>query len=114
MPIILDNLTSEQFDELRKKIAGIDDMEERLAAMEPLTTYTYVDELLDETEWKTRLAAAEQARDDYRQKYIERFFSGTGLENEEIKDTLKIDEKEENDGSSALNPDTFEELYREE
>lgn len=114
MPIILDNLTDAEFDELRKKIASIDDMEERLAAMTPLTSYRYVDELIDETEWKTRLETAERARDDYRQKYIDRFFSGTGLENEEIARTIEIDEEEKNDGSSALNPETYEELYKEE
>lgn len=114
MPIILDNLTEEQFAELRKKIAGIDDMEERLNAMEPLNIYHYVDELLDETEWKTRLETAERARDEYKQKYIDRFFSGTGLEDREIERTQEIDEEERNDGSSALNPETYEELYKEE
>lgn len=114
MAIILEDMTKEQFEELRNKVASIDNMEERLEAMSPLTNYRYEEQLLNEAEWKTRLETVEAERDDFKRRYIERFFSGTGLEDDEIDRTRQIDEEEEKDGAYSLNPATYEELYKEE
>lgn len=107
MAIILENLTAEQFEQLRSTVAAAEDMEQRLEAMAPLTQYKYVEELTDEDGWKTKLAAVEQERDDYKQKYIDRFFSGTG-----ITDPAPAPEPEPQ--QDELNPMTFEDLYKED
>lgn len=109
MPIILENLTAEQFEQLRSTVAAAEDMEQRLEAMAPLTEYKYVEELTDEDGWKTKLAAVEQERDDYKQKYIDRFFSGTG-----IADSESEPEPEPEPHQDDLNPMTFEDLYKED
>ena len=106
MPIILENLTAEQFEQLRSTVAAAEDMEQRLEALTPLTEYKYVEELTDEEGWKTKLAAVEQERDDYKQKYIDRFFSGTG-----IAEPAPITDPEPSD---ELNPMTYEDLYKED
>lgn len=107
MPIILENLTAEQFEQLRSTVAAAEDMEQRLEALAPLTEYKYVEELTDEDGWKTKLAAVEQERDDYKEKYIARFFSGTG-----IADSEPAPEPEPQ--QADLNPMTFEDLYKED
>lgn len=106
MPIILDNLTAEQFEQLRSTVAAAEDMEQRLEAMAPLTEYKYVEELTDEEGWKAKLASVEQERDDYKQKYIDRFFSGTGIADPEP--------EPEPEPSDELNPMTYEDLYKED
>ena len=103
MPIILENLTAEQFEQLRSTVAAAEDMDKRLEAMAPLTEYKYVEELTDEEGWKTKLAAVEQERDDYKQKYIDRFFSGT-----------EITDPESEPQPDELNPMSFEDLYKED
>lgn len=113
MPIIL-NMSREEFDDIRKRVAELDDMEQRLDAMQPLTVYDYRDELLDEEGWKTKLAAAEADRDSYKQKYIDRFFSGTGLVDEEQQKDIKIDEDEREHNDGSLSPQTYDELLIEE
>ena len=108
MPIILENLTADQFEQLRATVAAAEDMEQRLEAMAPLTEYKYVEELTDAEGWKTKLAAVEQERDDYKQKYIDRFFSGTGVaDSEPIADP-------EPEPSDELNPMNYEDLYKED
>ena len=109
MPIILENLTAEQFEQLRSTVAAAEDMDQRLEAMAPLTEYKYVEELTDEDGWKTKLAAVEQERDDYKQKYIDRFFSGTG-----ISDSEPAPEPEPEPQQDDLNPMTYEDLYKED
>lgn len=104
MPIILENLTAEQFEQLRSTVAAAEDMEQRLEALAPLTEYIYVEELTDEEGWRTRLAAVEQERDNYKQKYIDRFFSGIGI----------ADPEPEPEPSDELNPMTYEDLYKED
>lgn len=103
MPIILENLTAEQFEQLRSTVAAAEDMEQRLEALAPLTEYKYVEELTDEEGWKTKLAAVEQERDDYKQKYIDRFFSGS----------VNADPEPEPQ-QDELNPMSFEDLYKED
>lgn len=109
MPIILENLTAEQFEQLRSTVAAAEDMEQRLEALAPLTEYKYVEELTDEDGWKTKLAAVEQERDDYKQKYIDRFFSGTGIEDPEPAPAPEPDPQQD-----ELNPMSFEDLYKED
>ena len=107
MPIILENLTADQFEQLRSTVAAAEDMEQRLEALAPLTEYRYVEELTDEEGWKTKLAAVEQERDDYKQKYIDRFFSGTGIADPEPAPEPEPQQDE-------LNPMSFEDLYKED
>lgn len=107
MPIILENLTADQFEQLRSTVAAAEDMDKRLEAMSPLTEYKYVEELTDEEGWKTKLAAVEQERDDYKQKYIDRFFSGTGIADPEPAPEPEPQQDE-------LNPMSFEDLYKED
>ena len=109
MPIILENLTAEQFEQLRTTVAAAEDMEQRLEALAPLTEYRYVEELTDEDGWRTRLAAVEKERDDYKQKYIDRFFSGTG-----IADPEQVPASSDQEPSDELNPMSFEDLYKED
>lgn len=113
MPIIL-NMTEEEFDSMRKQVAELEDMEERLEALKPLTTYEYHDELLDEAGWQAKLAAAEADRDSYKQKYIDRFFSGTGITDMERERDLDIEEDEREHTDGNLSPQTFDELLTEE
>lgn len=110
MPIILENLTADQFEQLRSTVAAAEDMEQRLEAMAPLTEYKYVEELTDEEGWKTKLASVEQERDDYKQKYIDRFFSGTGIADTDTEPAPTPDPEP----SDELNPMSFEDLYKEE
>lgn len=110
MPIILENLTAEQFEQLRSTVAAAEDMEQRLEALAPLTEYKYVEELTDEEGWKTKLAAVEQERDDYKQKYIDRFFSGTGIADPDLEPAPTTDPEP----SDELNPMTYEDLYKED
>lgn len=110
MTIILENLTADQFEQLRSTVAAAEDMEQRLEAMAPLTEYRYVEELTDEEGWKTKLAAVEQERDDYKQKYIDRFFSGTGISDPELEPAPTP----KSEPSDELNPMTYEDLYEED
>ena len=69
--------------------------------------YEYLEELVKEDDWKTRLETVERERDDYKRKYVDRFFSGVDTDNiEEVEDIIEK-EKEET-------PTSYEELMKEE
>lgn len=106
MPIVID-MEKESFDDLLRKAAETEDMDSRLEIIAPLSKYEYLEELVKEDEWKTRLDAVEQERDEFKRKYVERFFSGVDTDNiEEVEDIIEK-EKEET-------PTTYEELLKED
>lgn len=110
MPIILD-MTEEEYNNRMREIANADELEIRLNAIEPMRVYEYRDELTSDDEWRSRYETVERERDDYRRRYIDRFFSGTDLEDREIERTEQIDREEKDVYDN--NPMTFEELERE-
>lgn len=106
MPIIID-MEKDSFDELIRKAGETDDMDSRLEIIAPLSKYEYVEELLKEDDWKARLETVERERDDYKRRYVDRFFSGVDTDNiEEVEDIIER-EKEET-------PTSYEELMKEE
>lgn len=106
MAIVID-MGKEMFDDLLRKAAETEDMDSRLEIIAPLSKYEYLEELVKEDEWKTRLDAVEKERDDFKRKYVERFFSGVDTENiDEVEDIIEK-EKEET-------PTTYEELLKED
>lgn len=106
MPIIID-MEKDSFDELIRKAGEADDMDSRLEIIAPLSKYEYLEELVKEDDWKTRLETVERERDDYKRKYVDRFFSGIDTNNiEEVEDIIEK-EKEET-------PTSYEELMKEE
>lgn len=106
MPIVID-MDRESFDAALKQAVESDFLDSRLEILAPLSKYEYLEELVKEDEWKTRLDAVEKERDDFKRKYVERFFSGVDTENiDEVEDIIEK-EKEET-------PTTYEELLKEE
>lgn len=106
MPIVID-MDRESFDAALKQAVESDLLDSRLEILAPLSKYEYLEELVKEDEWKTRLDAVEKERDEFKRKYVERFFSGVDTDNvEEVEDIIEK-EKEET-------PTTYEELLKED
>lgn len=91
--MILLDMTEEDYKKLLSESGSIDTLDERLEAMKPLSVYTYVDNLVDNSELQNLYDAKVAEYDDLRKKYIDRFFSEPEPEPEpEPDDRISLDD----------------------
>ena len=110
MPIILD-LSREEYDAILRDAGSLEDFDARLERMKPLSEYRY-EEVIDVGEMQTRLETAERKRDEIKQKYIDRFFGGTGIEMDNrahVQDIVEL-ERRETSVDDSLNPTKYDDL----
>lgn len=110
MAIILD-LSKEEYDAILRDAGSMEDLDARLERMQPLSVYRY-EEVVNADELKTQLETAERERDEIKQKYIDRFFGGTGIEIDNrahVRDIVE-EERRETSVEDSLNPEKFDDL----